>query len=316
MKILFAGTPDFAAIHLKALIDNESHHEICAVYTQPDKPAGRGKQLAQSLVKQLALAHHLPVIQPKTLRAVEAQAELATLAPDLMIVVAYGLILPQAVLDIPRLGCLNVHGSLLPRWRGAAPLQHAILAGDQETGITIMQMNAGLDTGDMLYKVTTPISKTDTISSLHDRMAQIGSKALLESLSLLEKGLLKPEKQDDALATYAHKIEKAHANIVWEKSADEIERSIRAYHTWPVAFSRYEKQIIRIWQASVVESSTSAKPGTILSINAAGIDVACKKNALRLEIIQLSGGKPMPVSQLLCGHPHLFKTGNIFSYEE
>ncbi len=314
MKILFAGTPEFAAIHLKALIDDGSH-EICAVYTQPDKPAGRGKQLSESPVKQLALAHHLPVMQPKTLRAQEAQEELATFQADLMIVVAYGLILPQVVLDTPRLGCMNVHGSLLPRWRGAAPLQHAILAGDAETGITIMQMNAGLDTGDMLYKVTTPIAKTDTISSLHDRLAELGSKALLASLMLLEKGELKPEKQDDSLACYAHKIEKAHANIDWNKSAIDIERCIRAYHTWPVAFSHYEKQTLRIWQASVIESSSPIAPGTILKVGEEGIDIACGQDALRLEIIQLSGGKPMPVSQLLCGHAHLFKIGHFFSHE-
>lgn len=314
MKIIFAGTPEFAAIYLKALIDDGSH-EICAVYTQPDKPAGRGKQLTESLVKQLALTHHLPVVQPKTLRTPEAQTELAAFNADLMIVVAYGLILPQAVLDTPRLGCINVHGSLLPRWRGAAPIQHAILAGDSETGITIMQMNAGLDTGDMLYKITTPISKTDTTSSLHDRLAELGGKILLESLVLLEKGELKPEKQDDSLACYAHKIEKAHANIDWNKSATEIERSIRAYHTWPVAFSHYEKQTIRIWQSSVINSSSPIAPGTILKVSNEGIEVACGQEALRLEVIQLPGGKPMPVSTLLRGHPHLFKIGHFFSYE-
>lgn len=314
MKIIFAGTPEFAAIYLKALIDDGSH-QICAVYTQPDKPAGRGKQLAKSLVKQLALAHHLPVIQPKTLRAAEAQEELAAFKADLMIVVAYGLILPQVVLDTPRLGCINVHGSLLPRWRGAAPIQHAILAGDTETGITIMQMNAGLDTGDMLYKIKIPISKTDTTSSLHDRLAELGSKALLDSLVLLEKGLLKPEKQDDSLACYAHKIEKAHANIDWSKSAIDIERCIRAYHTWPVAFSHYEKQTIRIWQARVMDFSSAIAPGTILKVSDVGIDIACGQGALRLEIIQLPGGKPMPVSTLLRGHPHLFKAGCGFSHE-
>ena len=314
MKIIFAGTPEFAAIYLKALID-EGSHEICAVYTQPDKPAGRGKQLTESLVKQLAMAHHLPVMQPKTLRTPEAQEELAAFKADLMIVVAYGLILPQIVLDTPRLGCINVHGSLLPRWRGAAPIQQAILAGDAQTGITIMQMNAGLDTGDMLYNITTPISKTDTTSSLHDRLAALGSKILLDSLVLLEKGELKPEKQDDSLACYAHKIEKAHANIDWKKSAMDIERCIRAYHTWPVAFSHYEKQTIRIWQASVIESPSSIPSGTILKVSDEGIDIACGQGALRLEVIQLPGGKPLPVSTLLRGHPHLFKAEHRFSHE-
>ncbi len=227
LRIVFAGTPEFAAEHLKALLDTP--HRIVAVYTQPDRPAGRGQKLMPSAVKSLALEHGLPVMQPQSLRNAEAQAELAALRADLMVVVAYGLILPQAVLDIPRLGCINSHASLLPRWRGAAPIQRAVEAGDAESGVTVMQMEAGLDTGPMLLKVSTPISAADTGGSLHDRLAALGPKAVVEAIAGLAAGTLHGEVQDDALATYAHKLNKDEARLDWSRPAVELERQVRAF---------------------------------------------------------------------------------------
>ncbi|MGG4616385.1 methionyl-tRNA formyltransferase, partial [Pseudomonas aeruginosa] len=232
LRIVFAGTPEFAAEHLKALLDTP--HRIVAVYTQPDRPAGRGQKLMPSAVKSLALEHGLPVMQPQSLRNAEAQAELAALRADLMVVVAYGLILPQAVLDIPRLGCINSHASLLPRWRGAAPIQRAMEAGDAESGVTVMQMEAGLDTGPMLLKVSTPISAADTGGSLHDRLAALGPKAVVEAIAGLAAGTLHGEIQDDALATYAHKLNKDEARLDWSRPAVELERQVRAFTPWPV----------------------------------------------------------------------------------
>lgn len=312
MKIIFAGTPEFAATHLQALLN--SNHEIIAVYTQPDRPAGRGRQLTASPVKTLALQHNLPMMQPKTLRDEIEQKKLAELNADLMIVVAYGLILPQVVLQTPRFGCFNVHASLLPRWRGAAPIQHAILAGDHETGVTIMQMDVGLDTGDMLYKITCPILNTDTGETLHDRLAEIGPQALLHTLDLLNNKQLSPEKQDDTLTCYAHKLEKAQADILWEKEAIEIDRMIRAFNSWPIAFSHYQNQVIRIWQASVINENTNATPGTILKISTNGIDIACGKNILRLEKIQLAGGRPLMVADILRGHANMFTAGEKLTH--
>ncbi len=229
MRIVFAGTPEFAAEHLKALLGTQ--HQVIAVYTQPDRPAGRGHKLMPSLVKQLAVEHGISVYQPATLRAPEAQAELAALQADLMVVVAYGLILPQVVLDTPRLGCINSHASLLPRWRGAAPIQRAVQAGDSESGVTVMQMEAGLDTGPMLLKVTTPIAPSDTGGSLHDRLAALGSQAVIQAVDALAAGTLKGEVQDDNLANYGHKLNKDEARLDWSRPADELERLInRASH--------------------------------------------------------------------------------------
>ena len=225
LRIVFAGTPEFAAEHLKALL--ASPYDIVAVYTQPDRPAGRGQKLMPSPVKQLALEHNIPVLQPPTLRNAEAQAELAALKPDLLVVVAYGLILPQGVLDIPRLGCINSHASLLPRWRGAAPIQRAVEAGDSESGVTVMRMEAGLDTGPMLLKVTTPITAADTGGSLHDRLAELGPPAVIQAIAGLAAGTLEGEVQDDSLATYAHKLNKDEARIDWSRPAVELERLVR-----------------------------------------------------------------------------------------
>ncbi|MBD3609027.1 MAG: methionyl-tRNA formyltransferase [Gammaproteobacteria bacterium] len=313
MKIIFAGTPEFAATALQALLDSE--HEVCAVYTQPDRPAGRGRKLTASAVKQLALEHHLPVHQPVSLKSEDEQALLQQYDADIMVVVAYGLLLPRAVLEIPRLGCINIHASLLPRWRGAAPIQRAIQAGDSATGVTIMQMDVGLDTGDMLLTVTTPISDTDTAQSLHDRLAELGSRAAIDALEELENGRARPIKQDDAQANYAHKMEKAEAQIDWSQPAIVIDRLVRAFNPWPVAQTLFEGKTLRIWQASAVNESTSATPGTIISADKQGINVATGDGILRLLQIQKAGSKAMDAAAFVNGHPEL-KQGDIKLGEE
>lgn len=294
LRIVFAGTPEFAAAHLQALL--QAGLNIVAVYTQPDRPAGRGQRLTPSAVKQLAVQHALPVYQPQTLRAAEAQAELAALQPDLLVVVAYGLILPQAVLDIPRLGCINSHASLLPRWRGAAPIQRAIEAGDSETGVTVMQMEAGLDTGPMLLKVSTPISPDDTGGSLHDRLAELGPPAVLQAIDGLTAGTLTGEIQDDSLATYAHKLGKADARIDWDRPATELALMIRAFNPWPLAHALWQGQPLKVWNAEVEEANGA--PGEILQCSREGLLVACGDQALRLTRLQLPGGKPLAFADL------------------
>lgn len=307
MRIVFAGTPEFAAEHLKALLD--SPHEIVAVYTQPDRPAGRGQKLAPSPVKQLAATHDIPVLQPLTLRNAEAQAELAALQPDLMVVVAYGLILPQAVLDIPRLGCINSHASLLPRWRGAAPIQRAVQAGDAQSGVTVMRMEAGLDTGPMLLKVNTPISADDTGGSLHDRLAEMGPPAVLEAIAGLEAGTLQGEMQDDALATYAHKLNKDEARIDWARPAVELERLVRAFNPWPVCHSNLGGESVKVLAAQL--STGQGAPGEILRASKDGLVVACGEQALCLTRLQLPGGKPLNFSDLFNSRREKFATGTV-----
>lgn len=307
MRIVFAGTPEFAAEHLKALLD--SPHEIVAVYTQPDRPAGRGQKLAPSPVKQLAATHDIPVLQPLTLRNAEAQAELAALQPDLMVVVAYGLILPQAVLDIPRLGCINSHASLLPRWRGAAPIQRAVQAGDAQSGVTVMRMEAGLDTGPMLLKVNTPISADDTGGSLHDRLAEMGPPAVLEAIAGLEAGTLQGEMQDDALATYAHKLNKDEARIDWARPAVELERLVRAFNPWPVCHSTLGGESVKVLAAQL--STGQGAPGEILRASKDGLVVACGEQALCLTRLQLPGGKPLNFSDLFNSRREKFATGTV-----
>ena len=311
LRIVFAGTPEFAATHLQALIGSE--HTIVGVYTQPDRPANRGKKLQASPVKEVALQHNLPVFQPLNFRNDEDVAALAALEADVMIVVAYGLILPQRVLDTPRFGCLNVHGSLLPRWRGAAPIQRCIEAGDKVTGITIMQMNAGLDTGDMLSKVTTGIMADDTGGSLHDRLASMGPAALLATLEQLEAGQLQPEVQNDALANYAHKLSKDEALINWADDAVILERRIRAFNPFPVAYTLLGDERVRVLAASLTDSSSRALPGTIVGVSAQGIDVACGDGVLRLQQIQLAGKKAMMVADVINGQPHLFQPHYLLS---
>mgnify|MGYP000076412374 CR=1 FL=1 len=300
LKIIFAGTPEFAAASLTALLDSE--HEVIAVYTQPDRPAGRGRKLAASPVKALALEHNLPVLQPVSLRDEVAQQELAALNADVMIVVAYGLILPEPVLAAPRLGCINVHASLLPRWRGAAPIQRAILAGDAETGVTIMQMDKGLDTGDMLRIVRCPIKTTDTAEILHDRLAGLGSTALLDTLEMIAEGNAQPEGQDDAQANYAEKLQKAEALIDWQQSAEQLSRTVRAFNPWPVAFTRFDEKNLRIWLAEALPNSTDATPGTVLAESRDGIDVATGGGILRVQQLQMPGGKVLSAEQFLNAH--------------
>ncbi len=303
LNVIFAGTPEFAACSLQALLD--SPHRVRAVYTQPDRPAGRGRKLKASPVKALALAHEIPVLQPKTLRDVEIQAELA--ASDVMIVVAYGLILPTAVLTAPRMGCFNIHASLLPRWRGAAPIQRAILAGDAKTGVTIMQMDEGLDTGDMLLKAYTSIEPGDTAQTLHDRLAALGAQALLDTLHGLQTGTLQPEPQDDAQSTYAAKLDKAEAQIDWQQTAIELARRVHAFNPWPVAHTPYQGQNLRIWLAGAIDGGSDAPPGTVVAEGRDGIDVVCGDGLLRVTRLQLPGGRPIDAADYLNAHSLLGK---------
>ncbi|MBL1277164.1 MAG: methionyl-tRNA formyltransferase [Ectothiorhodospiraceae bacterium] len=303
LKIVFAGTPEFAASSLAALLDSE--HELLAVYTQPDRPAGRGRKLTASPVKALALEHGLPVMQPLSLRDEEAQQQLAQWNADVLVVVAYGLILPKAVLDAPRLGCINVHASLLPRWRGAAPIQRAILAGDSETGVTIMQMDVGLDTGDMLHIVRCPIEASDTAEILHDRLAALGATALRDTLAVIAQGKTQPERQDDELTCYAKKLQKAEAQIDWQQSAVQLSRTIRAFNPWPVAFTPHEGKNLRIWLAEVIDDKNTTEntlPGTVLAESREGIDVATGDGVLRITQLQLPGGKALSAEQFLNAH--------------
>ncbi|MNY09016.1 Methionyl-tRNA formyltransferase [compost metagenome] len=307
LRIVFAGTPEFAAEHLKALLD--SPHQLVAVYSQPDRPAGRGQKLAASPVKQLALQHRIAVLQPQSLRDPAAQAELAALKPDLLVVVAYGLILPQAVLDIPRLGCINSHASLLPRWRGAAPIQRAIEAGDPESGVTVMQMEAGLDTGPMLLKVRTPIAADDTGGSLHDRLASLGPQAVLEAIAGLAAGTLMGEVQDDSLATYAHKLNKDEARLDWTRPAVELERLIRAFHPWPICHSTLNGAALKVHAAELGEGNGA--PGSLLAADKQGLTVACGQGALRLTRLQLPGGKALDFRELYNSRREQFAVGLV-----
>lgn len=297
LRIIFAGTPDFAAKHLAVLL--ETKHQVVGVLTRHDKPAGRGKKLTPSPVKILAEEHGIPVFQPTTLREPDNQQWIKNQNADLMIVVAYGLILPQAVLDIPRLGCLNVHGSLLPRWRGAAPIQRSIWAGDQETGVTIMQMDAGLDTGDMLYKATCPITSEDTSATLYDKLAITGPKALIHTVDLLSSGQCSPEKQDDSLANYAEKLSKDEARIDWQQSAVQIERCIRAFNPWPMSYFIVQEQLIKVWQAEVIAQGHNQRPGMIISADKKGISVATGNGILNITQLQPPGKKAMSAQDIL-----------------
>ncbi len=308
MKIIFAGTPEFAAVALAALLTTE--HEIVAVYTQPDRKAGRGQKLSASAVKQLALTHNIPVYQPlhfksSTEEGLAAQAELAALGADVMVVAAYGLILPQVVLDTPKYACLNIHGSLLPRWRGAAPIQRAIATGDTETGVTIMKMAAGLDTGDMLYKTFSPISAEDTSASVHDSLAAQGAEAIvtvLASIETLQQYLDSREVQDEALTVYAHKLSKAEAKIDWSMDALQIDRNIRAFNPWPVAFIQLDTEHnLRVWNSTLSHlNAEQAQVGEIIAIDQHGVHVACANHTvITLTALQWPGGKALNAVQIL-----------------
>ena len=300
MRIVFAGTPEFAVPPLRALLD--SPHEICGVYTQPDRPAGRGRKLTPSPVKVLALEAGLPVFQPETLKDEAAQAQLRNLNPDLMVVVAYGLLLPRAVIDTPPLGCINIHASLLPRWRGAAPIQRSIMAGDSETGVTIMYIEPRLDAGPMLLKKACPIGPDDTAGDLHDRLSRIGAEALLETLPSIAAGTAQPEIQDESLVTHAAKINKDDAQLDWSRPAAELQCQVRAFNPWPVAETVYRDQILRVWRATVVPESRSEPPGTLL-IDGENLDVVTGHDCLRLLEIQLPGGKRISARDFINGHP-------------
>lgn len=307
LRIIFAGTPDFAARHLQALLNSE--HEVVAVYSQPDRPAGRGQQLQASPVKQLAVQHDIPVYQPKSLKKAKAQAELAALNADLMIVVAYGLILPAVVLSTPKLGCINVHGSILPRWRGAAPIQRALWAGDDQTGVTIMQMDEGLDTGAMLSIATLPITASDTSASLYEKLADIGPKALLDALQDLPALQQKAVAQDDAKANYAEKLSKEEAQLDFHKPAAALEREIRAFNPWPVSYLQLGNQQLKIWQARVEPLTQTATPGTVLNVDKKGIVIATSEGALVLEQLQPPGKKAMAVADFINGRADWFPVG-------
>lgn len=307
LKIVFAGTPDFAARHLAALLSSE--HEVIAVYTQPDRPAGRGKKLTASPVKNIALEHDIPVYQPENFKSDDAKQELADLNADLMVVVAYGLLLPQAVLDTPKLGCINVHGSILPRWRGAAPIQRSIWAGDQETGVTIMQMDIGLDTGDMLKIATLPIEATDTSASMYEKLAGLGPQALVECLADIADGKASPEKQDDELANYAKKLSKEEARINWNDDAEHIERCVRAFNPWPMSHFEAADNSIKVWQSRVDVQTTTEAPGTILQADKTGIYIATGKHVLVLEQLQVPGKKAIPVQDILNSRASWFEVG-------
>ncbi|WP_039054682.1 methionyl-tRNA formyltransferase [Enterobacter sp. Bisph1] len=311
LRIIFAGTPDFAARHLDALLSSE--HQVVGVFTQPDRPAGRGKKLMPSPVKMLAEEKGLPVFQPASLRAAENQELVANLNADVMVVVAYGLILPKAVLAMPRLGCINVHGSLLPRWRGAAPIQRALWAGDAETGVTIMQMDVGLDTGDMLYKLACPITAHDTSATLYDKLAGLGPQGLIETLRQLAQGNAQPQVQDETLVTYAEKLTKEEARLDWSLSAAQLERCIRAFNPWPMSWFIVDEQPVKVWKASVIPSSTGAKPGTIVEASKAGIQVATADGILSLESLQPAGKKAMSAQDLLNSRREWFVPGNLLA---
>ena len=307
LRIVFAGTPDFAARHLAALLSSE--HEVIAVYTQPDRPAGRGKKLTASPVKNIALEHDIPVYQPENFKSEEAKQELADLNADIMVVVAYGLLLPQVVLDTPRLGCINVHGSILPRWRGAAPIQRSIWAGDAETGVTIMQMDIGLDTGDMLSIAKLPIEATDTSASMYEKLAGLGPDALVECLADIAAGKAVAEKQDDELANYAKKLSKEEARINWSDDAAHIERCVRAFNPWPMSHFEAAENSIKVWQSRVAEQTTDKPAGTILQADKTGIYVATGQGVLVLEQLQVPGKKAMSVQDILNSRASWFEVG-------
>ena len=308
LRIIFAGTPDFAARHLDALLSSE--HQIVGVFTQPDRPAGRGKKLMPSPVKVLAEEKGIPVFQPVSLRPQENQQLVADLRADIMVVVAYGLILPKAVLEMPRLGCLNVHGSLLPRWRGAAPIQRALWAGDTETGITIMQMDVGLDTGDMLYKLSCPITAEDTSATLYDKLAQLGPQGLLATLRHIATGTATPEVQDEEQVTYAEKLSKEEARLDWSLPAAQLERCIRAFNPWPMSYFVIDDQPVKVWKASVINTQAKAEPGTIIEANKQGIQIATAEGILNLESLQPAGKKAMNTQDLLNSRREWFTPGN------
>jgi methionyl-tRNA formyltransferase len=314
LRLCFAGTPDFSAAHLSALI--AAGHTIDAVYTQPDRPSGRGKKLQPSPVKAVAMAAGLEIRQPASLKTVEAQQELAAIAPDLLVVVAYGLILPQAVLELPKLGCINVHASLLPRWRGAAPIERALLAGDAVSGVTIMKMDAGLDTGDMLYKQQVAIDPEDDRVSLTDKICEAGKLALLHTLSHFPELSSQAQRQNDSLSTYADKLEKSESLLRWQEPAEKLHRIIRAGLGRAPAFSFINGARLQLLEASVAQTESQKTPGTILEISRQGMLIACGEACLLVTRIALPGKKPWTITDLLNSGTDLLQAGAILSHSD
>ena len=300
LRIIYAGSPEFAVPALEALIASE--HQVVAVYTQPDRPSGRGRKIKFTPIKQLAIKAKIPVEQIQTFKNEQALKTLRSYQADLMVVAAYGLLLPQDVLDMPRYGCLNIHGSLLPRWRGAAPIHRAIQAGDKETGVTIMQMALGLDTGDILMKIPCPISAKDTGQSIHDRLAQDGATALLKTLNLLVTNQLKPQVQDNALSCYAHKLNKKQAEIDWSKSAIEIDRMIRAFNPWPVAYTTKNSKPVRFFMSSAIKSSVSGEIGEVVAESKEGIEIITGDGSVLITCLQMPNAKKLAVKDFINGH--------------
>jgi len=297
MRLIFAGTPDFAVPALRAAAQR---HEVVAVYTQPDRPAGRGREVAPSPVKREALLRGIPVLQPENFRSIVSKDALRALQPDLMIVVAYGLILPQSVLDIPVHGCWNVHASLLPRWRGAAPIQRAIQARDTQTGVCLMQMERGLDTGPVLLQQSLDIGPMETGGQLHDRLAELGAQVLADGLGLLRAGInIMPKPQPEAGVTYAHKLDKAEARLDWMQDADLVAATVRAFNPWPVAEAMLAGDRVRVHGAIAIERIVDATPGAVISAGRDGIDIACARGALRIRTLQRDGGKAITAADYL-----------------
>lgn len=311
LRIIFAGTPEFGIQCLDALY--QSAHQIIAVYTQPDRPAGRGQKLQESAVKIWGLQHHLPVFQPLNFKSPEAIADLEALEPDLMVVIAYGLILPKSVLSIPRLGCINVHASILPRWRGAAPIQQAILAGDRETGVSIMQMDAGMDTGPYFTIRTCPITTDDTTIQLHQRLSNLAPEPLIKTIDQLSIGTAHTMVQDNDQATYAPKIHKQDALIDWQQAAKDIDQKIRAYYPWPIAFTHCHDLVLRIHHCKLVSQTNERSPGTILAMNPEGMLVATGKNCILVQDIQWPGGRPISIADYLNSQRKELHVGTVLT---
>lgn len=312
MRIVFAGTPEFGIPSLKALAQV---HEIVGIYTQPDRPAGRGRKIQASCIKEWGIQNHIPIYQPLNFKDPTAVSELDKLKPDVMVVIAYGLILPHSILNLPKFGCVNVHASLLPRWRGASPIQHAILYGDKESGVSIMQMDKGMDTGPVYTEVKCPIHPADTANDLHDRLATMSVEPLLHTLNGLSAGTIKAKPQEDALATYAPKINKQDALIKWDKPANEINQQIRAFNPWPVAYTSNYHSLLKVYEAEIVERSTIKKPGIILAIDKNGLLISTGENDLLVKKIQFPGGKVLTVQQWLNANNKELQIGDILGQD-
>lgn len=311
MRIIFMGTPDFSVGTLEALV--EAGHDVCLVVTQPDKPKGRGKEMQFTPVKEAALKHGIPVFQPRKVREPECVEELRKYNADVCVVIAFGQILPKEILELTPYGCMNVHASLLPAYRGAAPIQWALISGEKMTGITTMQMDEGLDTGDMLLKVEVPITNEDTGETLHDKMAEAGAKLAVETLAQMEKGLLKPEKQGETTTPYAKMLKKEMGNIDWTKPADEIERLVRGMNSWPSAYTKWENKVMKIWRAAVDENDTQAAPGTIVNVTKDDFSVQTGKGLLVVKELQIPGKKRMSADAFLRGYQ--IAEGTVLSFE-